>query len=38
MCEGEDGEKFWFHALDKTVEALGIKGKFSGKDAESPGA
>ena len=25
MCEDEDGERFWFHALDKTVEALGIK-------------
>ena len=27
MCEDEDGEKFWFHALDKTAEALGIKAR-----------
>ena len=32
MCEGEDGEKFWFHALDKTAEALGIKEKTAGEN------
>lgn len=25
MCEDGDGERFWFHVLDKTAEALGIK-------------
>ena len=25
MCEDENSEKFWFHALDKTAAALGIK-------------
>ena len=24
MCEDENGERFWFHALDKTAEALEI--------------
>lgn len=27
MCEDEDGGRFWFHALDKTAEALGIKAR-----------
>ena len=31
MCEDENGEKFWFHALEKTVAALGIKGKHVGE-------
>jgi hypothetical protein len=38
MCEDEDGEKFWFHALGKTADALGIKGKPMGEDAEKPNA
>ena len=25
MCKDEDGEMFWFHALDETCYALGIK-------------
>ena len=36
MCEDEDGERFWFHALDKTAEALGIKGKPVGETARAP--
>lgn len=28
MCEDEDG-RFWFHVLDKTANALGIKREFS---------
>ena len=38
MCEDEDGEKFWFHALDKTAEALGIKGKPAGENGGAPRA
>ena len=32
MCEDEGGERFWFHALDKTAEALGIKGAPAGEN------
>ena len=32
MCEDEDGERFWFHALDKTAEALGLKEKQVGEN------
>ena len=38
MCEDEDGERFWFHALDKTAEALGIKGKPAGENGGAPRA
>lgn len=38
MCEDEDGERFWFHALDKTAEALGIKEKPAGENESVPRA
>ena len=38
MCEDEDGERFWFHALDKTAEALGIKEKPAGENGGAPRA
>ena len=35
MCEDENGEKFWFHVLETTETALGIKKrKEEMKDAE----
>ena len=36
MCEDEDGERFWFHALDKTAEALGLKEKPAGENRGTP--
>lgn len=38
MCEDEGGERFWFHALDKTAEALGIKEKPMGETRGAPRA
>lgn len=38
MCEDENGERFWFHALDKTAEALGIKEKPAGENGVAPRA
>ena len=38
MCEDGDGERFWFHALDKTAKALGIKGKPVGENGGAPRA
>lgn len=38
MCEDEDGGRFWFHALDKTAEALGIKEKPAGENWGAPRA
>lgn len=29
MCEDDYGEKFWFHALEKTAEALGLEPKIA---------
>jgi len=36
MCEDEGGERFWFHTLSKTAEALGIKGKPAGENGGVP--
>lgn len=36
MCEDEGGERFWFHALDKTAEALGIKERPAGENGGAP--
>ena len=38
VIEDEDGERFWFHALDKTAEALGIKERPAGENGDAPRA